>query len=330
MPTTPVNTRINIQEVAAEFGQYIETNMKDVFTQILYKTNIERFMRTIPNVRGIFKMTTSHFEEITQPFQKNWTPKGGVAFKPEEIQMRRMKIDFPWNVDDLFDSWLAWMYDQEGKDRKDLTISRFILSEVLRKAQEERSLIAVNGVYAEPTIGTAGDALDSADGILKILNDFEANTKSNLIETVSFDTNPFDAMLGFIRGMKPESIRRCQNRVFADVSLIYDIVDDYEANNQNKSIELSDNDGIISIKIPKTPVTVVGIEEMNSKRVFATPQNNFLRLIDQVQDIGKFDVESEKRNLNLLVDYSAAWGFGSGNFVWSNVLGTSSGEGEGE
>jgi hypothetical protein len=313
----PTNTRIDINGIITEFGEYTRTHNREIFREILAPSNVEKYMTTKRGVRGIYEMQRAELDEITQAFQNDWTPKGQLAFDPSTIIMRRMKVDLPFIVDDIFSSYLAWLYDKEEGERANQFISKFMIEEVQRKGIEDRGRIAVLGEYVAPVIGQPNPALNAADGVLKILQDYETNATANIVAAGNITTNPFDTVLAFIRSFKKHILRACDNRIFTSMEIIDMVVDDWQANNAYKDPVWVGGDDY-GIVVPNTGgVKLIGLEHFeNSTRLFTTPKWNFLRLIDDIDDIGKIELQTEKRVLNLLMDYSAAWGFGFGKWVW--------------
>lgn len=309
---------IQISDLIAEFGALNKQKEKEIFSDILANANVEEYMTPKAGIKGEYQLSRSVISELTQPFQKAFTPKGEITFKPNSIMMRRAKVDMTFDPDDIFNSWLAFL-QAEKKSRTEWPITKYIIQEVIKKAKEERGKIAMSGVYAPPVAGTAGSYLAVADGVLKLITDAAASGNSNQIVTGSLTTNPYTKVRGFMRSLSPEVFDACGRKVFVSKAICDAVFDDYEDNNPNKELkEVGGKD--YGYKIPGTQGgKIIGLDGMGSShRMYCTPKWNQLKLYDQVTEIGNFEVEKEKRSINLLMDYSVAWGFGFDEFLWHN------------
>lgn len=173
---------IQINELIAEFGALNKQKEKEIFSDILANANVEEYMTPKAGIKGVYQLSRSVISELTQPFQKAFTPKGEITFKPNSITMRRAKVDMVIDPDDIFNSWLAFL-QAENKTREEWPITKYIIQEVIKKAKEERGKISMSGVYAPPVAGTAGSYLAVADGVLKLITDAAASGNSNQIVT---------------------------------------------------------------------------------------------------------------------------------------------------
>lgn len=310
---------IDLDEVAAELRDHAETNRTEIFGNIMKDSNVEQFLSKVPNARGIYKMTKKQIDKVLQPFQTTFTPQGEVKFTPSTIIMRRAKADLTFTVEELYDSYLSALYNKEGADIKDLTIVKVIMELIGEKAMEERGIIAMNGVYQAPVPGTAGDPLDTCDGLLTILDELETAANGiNIIAAGDISTNPFDTTLAFIRAMKKAELRACGNVIFTSTEIVDSVADDWQANNSFKDVKWVDNG--YGIVIPNTGgVVLQGLENAeDSTRLWATPKNNRMKLFDQFENIGKPKFQVFDRQLKILMDMALAYGFGFEELIYTN------------
>lgn len=305
-------------DLVAEFGALNLNKQTVLFGEILKPSNIERYCTPKAGIQGSYQMARTVVDELTQPFQKTFTAKGNLNFKPNTILMRRAKIDMTLDPDDIYGGWLAFLAT-EGKTRTEWPITKYYLEEVTKKAKEERGLIAVNGSYVAPTPGTAGGYLTTADGFLKGITTAETATTSNQIVTGVMTSTPYAKVLTFMRTIAPEVFDACGRTVFMSKALVDAIYDNYEALNPNKELkEIGGDEYGYYIKGVQGG-KIVGLDGMgSSKRIFCSPKWNMLRLFDQVEEIGNFDVQLEKRQVVLLMDYAVAFGFAFDEFIWHN------------
>lgn len=339
------NDTIQINQILDAFGQKAKTNKREIFDDLLMPSNIERYMKTERGVKGIFEMQRTEMSEVTQPFQTAFTPKGELVFEPSEIVMRRAKIDNKFEIDKFYHSYMSWLVE-EGKDRKDQTITAYFISETLRKAKEDRGRIAVKGKYVAPQEGVASPSLDTADGTLYNLKKIQDNPEHglNAIEAGDFEAAPFDYALNLFRafGDNLHLLAEANNTWFTSKTNVHKVADAYQADNSYKNVQwLNASDpvnGEYGIIVPNTGNgRLIGIDHMDGDRFFAVPRWNFLRCVDQIDELGRLELQKFERILKLLADYSLAYGFGFNKWVFSNVAtsgtfydGSGEGEGEGE
>lgn len=305
-------------DLVAEFGALNLNKDTKLFGEILKAKNIEMYATPIAGIQGEYQMGRAITSELTQPFQKTFTAKGTVEFKPNSIIMRRAKIDMVIEPDDIYGGWLAFLAE-EGKTRTEWPITKFILEKVIAKAKEERGVIAINGSYVAPTVGIAGGYLTTADGYLTCITAADTAGTSNEIVTGSLATNPYNKVLSFMRAMVAEEFDACGRKVFASKAICDQVYDDYAANNPNRELK-EIGGGVYGYIIPGTQGgQLIGLDGMGtSERLFTTPKWNMLRLFDQVEEVGNVEVQLDKREVILLIDYAVAFGFGFNEFIYHN------------
>lgn len=112
--------------------------------------------------------------EILQPYQWQYTPKGGVDFNAVENTLKPIKADVKITADDLEKFWDSWKVEwfDVGKDALMYSFPRYLYETLyIDKIVEELNQMAWSGVYAAPTPGTAGSSISSVDGFKKKIAD---------------------------------------------------------------------------------------------------------------------------------------------------------------
>jgi hypothetical protein len=305
-------------ELVAEFGAYAKTKNTDIFEEILKPANIDKHCTSKRGIVGVYEMARAETAEVSQAFQKAWTPKGSVTFKPSSIVMRRCKIDFEMDVDDIYNGWLTFLAE-EGKNRTDWPITRYVVEKLANKAKEERGLTSIDGTFVAPTAGTAGARINMFDGFATLLSAIDTAGTGNEIVTGSLATTPYSKVRDFIRGFAPEAFTACGRKVFMSTAMVDAVYDDFEDTNPNKTLKEVGGDDYGYI-IPGTQGgKIIGVDGLGaSERLWATPIWNQLKLSDQIDEVGNIEIQLDKRQVILLADYAAAYGFGFPNFVWHN------------
>ena len=111
--------------------------------------------------------------EIVQSFQKGFTPKGDLTFTPNEIRLRNIKADITIDPDDVKGKWLGFLASLNEADRTQWPIVRYLLEKHIatRIPHDMETQAYFKGVYAAPTVGTAGAASAALDGFKKLIDD---------------------------------------------------------------------------------------------------------------------------------------------------------------
>lgn len=121
--------------------------------------------------------------EIIQPYQWQYTPKGGVTFNAVENKLQPIKVDVKLTADEIavfWDSWKVEWFDV-GKDPIEYSFYRYLYEQLYTaKIMEELNQMEWSGVYAAPTPGTAGNSIASMNGLKKKIGD--AITAGSLTE----------------------------------------------------------------------------------------------------------------------------------------------------
>lgn len=172
---------INKTELVEEFGNYYKPegqNMNSLKSQLRKPTVTPGYARLIIHDGELYRSSNVKFTEAVQAFQKKFTPKGSITFLPNEILLRQIKADVEISPDDVNGSWLGFLGSIDEGERVNWPIVRYMVEkEILPQINHDMEMkVYFKGVYAAPTVGTAGTAAASMDGIQKKLDDALAET----------------------------------------------------------------------------------------------------------------------------------------------------------
>lgn len=256
------------------------------------------------------------FTEVSQQFTPKWTPKGTAKFTPCRIPYRRHKINVLIQPTDVIKSWLLYLYEQ-GKTMAEMPISKYIIeSHILPKTLEDINLSMIGkGKFVDHSNGVSdGDkgapAKDSMDGfetqLVEGLKDDKC--KMNFYKDAKnpyelTDQQLLDYVNGFvdaISGMFSRSVT-----VFCSKQLLTKYKRaDYNINGKYTGVE---NDGSIRF----TDFILVPLQSMyNSQIIFATPQSNFVELVDYSRAENCINkIEESNYDVKVFGEYSLATGF---------------------
>ena len=158
-----------VSDIVTEYGAYYEKgnqNASRLLKLLMQPTVTENYMTAVKTDDTIFKLANGVIDDIVQPFQKAFTPKGTVTFKPQPIELHHIKVDFSMYPDDIEATWLGFLASSDLK-RTDWPIVRYAWEQYLiNKIKDNMELKEIyKGVYEAPVPGAAGATGKSMNGI---------------------------------------------------------------------------------------------------------------------------------------------------------------------
>lgn len=324
LPFAPVGSvmvtaaTITVSEIVSEFGTYLGTAQQQILKLLTQPTFSQQYMTTIASKDLEYRMAKAVIDDIVQGFQRAWTPKGTPAFTPRSIPQRRHKIDLQFYPDEVVDSWLGFL-TTEDVDRKTWPITRYIMEQlVIPKVTDNRELKLIGkGDYASPSDGSAQATGLSMDGFCTILEDLKDDGGSavNFIELEKLTTtNIFDQIEYFASQVAPLYQDLSMN-VFVSRSLF----SYYMKRRRDLHGQDTNYNGFSSL-LEGTNMTLVALPSMAGKDIiFATPKENFIRLINRNDGASNIAVENVDRLVKVYADWYEAVGFGIEEAVFASV-----------
>ena len=157
---------ISIDSAATNLNRHVVTYAPEIKQQ--FRVGLE-FERMLPFVQTDKTYTAVNVQmgSIVQPYQAKFTPKNTETFDAVDNILVPIKNDLEFTEEQLMEFYDKWAVNwaEAGKDSKGMTYYQYILQNLVAPVyQEEMNSLSYNGVYNAPTLGTAGDFLDSADG----------------------------------------------------------------------------------------------------------------------------------------------------------------------
>lgn len=314
---------IVVSDVVTEYGAFYEKsgqNKSRILKMLFQGTETEKQMTKMKTDQTIFKLSQGIIDDLVQPFQKAFTAKGTLTFKPQPIELNHIKVDFSMFPDDIEAMWLGFLASNDLK-RTEWPFVRYAIEEYLiPKILDNIELKEVyKGVYAAPTPGTPGATGTSMDGLQMKL---QAGVDDGAINTVTLGTltasNIFDAVETFI-----DAISQRYQTVKMPVCMDPVLVKWYYRDKRSKGFYQIASDKQIDDSIDFSPQYVVPLPSMHgTAEMFATPKANLLYLTKKDQNKSKFEVQGVDREVKLLTDWYEGVGFGINEVVWTNILET--------
>lgn len=311
---------MNVTDIVAEFGAVYQDsgqNAKDLAKKIYFKTETDALFSPVNTDDTVIRKGSSTMSRLLQPFQKTWTPIGGVTFNASTIELYPMKVDFDDYPDELEGTWLGFLASSD-LDRKQWPFVKWLIEEhILNKMAEDYELNEVyKGVFAAPTPGTAGAISTAMNGVKKIINLGVAGGDITPIVTGAISTDPVtfvEQVEAFMAGVPAPyqdllmklGMSKVLARRFADGNrLKYNM-------NYAQITEMNTVDGYNT--------SIVGVNSMvGSSKIFCTPNGNGIVATKKNQNIKTVRVESVKRQISIYTDFYKGVGFVVPSLVFTN------------
>ncbi|MGK4567831.1 hypothetical protein [Flavobacterium sp. 3HN19-14] len=305
-------------DLVAAFGDhYINEgqNLDRLKSALRIPTTTPNTAKPIIHDGEVYRFSNVVFQEIIQAFQKQFTAKGNLTFKPNEIRLRNIKIDLSLYPDDVKGSWLGFLGSLTDQERKNWPIVRYLLeSEVVPQLKMDLETKAYfKGVYVAPTPGTPGNAADCMDGIKVMLDEGIADNSMQMLTLPEepSKTNMFDSF-ELIADQLDDTLSAVPVTIYASTKNVKAYLRDKrnthgsDVNYDGKKITIDFADN----------VKIVGLPSMaGSNYIWATPDFNYLYLRRQ-NGMSEPNVEESKREVFLMLDWWEALGFGYNELVY--------------
>jgi hypothetical protein len=166
---------ITATDVITEFGaHYIDEgqNMSSLLMRPFEAFGTREAFTNIPTNETQLRYSDVEVGEILQPYQDAFTPKGEVVFQPITVDLQQVKIDIQFNPNKLVYSWLGFLTSNKT-DRTTWPFTKWVMEVYLlqRVFEDIEKKVIYTGDKAAVVAGTAGLAIESMDGVKKIIED---------------------------------------------------------------------------------------------------------------------------------------------------------------
>ena len=306
--------------IVAEYGAYYQDagqNKKRILNLLSQGRELTTFATPIKTDDTIFRLANATFQSLVQPFQKTFTPKGGLEVVPNEIRQYRFKMDIEFMPDELVATWMGFL-TQKSTDRAQWPFIKWLL-EIYFPKQIDKDMELneyYKGVYAAPVSGTAGANGTAMDGLKKLLQTGVDAGTINSVNIGTLDkTTIFDQVELFTDSIA-EVYQGIEMNVFMSKYWYKKYMQDKRA--QGHYIKTSDQQ--IDSGIDFTPLNVKPLACMvGTADIFCTPAENFLHISPSTATKNMYKVEEAKRSVAVMADWSEGLGFGIDQAVWTNI-----------
>lgn len=305
-------TEVNIDQILADWGEYYineQQNMNNLHLLPFEPFDTMNSFTIVPTNNTLLRESLVEFDDVLQQYQEEFTPMGGVTFKPREIPLYQVKIDQKVRPGKLQRSWLAFLSDNKATV-ENWPLIRFLAEQYLiGKSKENMEMKAIyNGVFEAPEEGQPGNPSKTMNGINKIFTDFI--DAGDLGVTIS-GAVPTDPAL---------FVTYCENLV-KNIPELHR----YRPMNMNMNRTLRDrfkegmtakyNTYYLQTTQPLTlknyeNITVVGLPSMMGKnRIWLTPKINAIMGVKGFENSSVFEMQKDTRFLKMWTDWFMGIGF---------------------
>lgn len=317
---------IDVTDLNAEFKSVMPPKVKlELLTKRIYNGFPDAKYMTRVQSNTDYIASAVIMSEVSQQFTPKWTPKGAAKFTPIRIPYRRHKINVLIQPAEVLKSWLLFLYEQ-GKTMAEMPVTRYIIeNHILPKVLDDITLSMIaKGKFVDAgtvTDGTAGTpAKNSMDGFETILVEGKKDAKCK-INFYKNAQNPMtlgdQALLDYVNNFVDAISGMFANivTVFCSEQLLTKYKRaDFSINGKYTGVE---SDGAIRF----TNFHLVPLKSMyNSQIIFATPQENFVELVDYSKAESCINkIEESNYDVKVFGEYSLSTGFKIAEAVYASV-----------
>lgn len=314
---------IDNSQLKTELGNFFRTNNKAIRAAVYQEPQLAKYAKKITKVKGRYPAIHSVTNHVVQGFEAVWNAVGTTKIKVNELVAYHQKVNFAIVPSNMENSWLAELNDK-NKSFIERPISQYIWENELKpKVVSDIEDLMVNGQYDANDLGTYGKSMN---GLLTILNN-GINSSDNPMYRIRLsaepsDSNVVDVITEFERKV-PSEVNKGINRVFMSTQNLYKYILRYE---ELYGAVQTFTDGK-KVRSRLAGRELIGIDAMNgSNIIFATPDENFLLLVDDENGPALTNIQEQDYTLKLFMEWWLGVGFHTNQYV---LVSTYSGEGSG-
>ena len=307
----------NIQEIRSDIASAINKN-PEAFQAALSSQGIflSKYAKRLTKIDGEYPSVVALIGHVVQAYySKKFTPFSDVTWKKKDLKTFRQKVDFTLDPAEILGTIYAGKFD-EGKKTQDKTISKEIMAMVLGKVFSDLDYLSVNGVYDATKVGVDNPVFGfSMDGIEEILTNILADT-SNPAYLIPGDAitanNIVDQVTKFEKNLPSLAKPRVKYLFTSDQDL-----EEYQEAYDDRFGERPSFNSSDAVKTRFGKRELVGVPGLAKGTLYASIENNFVELVDVVDNPAQFtDVQVDKRVLNLLGEFSLGYDWAVNQYLY--------------
>lgn len=330
---------MNIEAIVNEWGKvYLNQGQtdKDIKKQLFEapEGSLKSYFRKVPETNTEYRSSYASIDEVLQAFAIPFNDKSETVFTPWATKLGEFKIDKTLFPDKMRQSWLGFLVTIAEKDRSKWPIVRWMIQQMLiPKAQEDFIQKVgyygwkITGYNAVPTVDGATfvrelasenavlPASGSMDGVRTQIAKMNAAGRANIVTVGAWDVD--DAVFCEQIEAMFQSVERPLRS-----QLDFAFMDETMRNRYREGKRLKYNQNYREDadldSIRNTNIKVAAIPDMDgSEQVWATPAMNRVNPV-KAENNGRFDVQKNKRAVDLLTDWMELLTFDVPEYVVSS------------
>lgn len=314
------DTTLTATDIIADFGSYYMDGgqgEKDLLMRPFEQFGTREALTLIPTNDTILRLSDVEVSEILQGYQDDFTPKGGVEFKPIEVLLTQLKVDQAFNPTFLQNTWLGFLASNKTDRTTWPFIRWFIEKYLLGQLDDDLEMKAIyKGSKVAIVAGTAGTAIGAMDGIRKQINAGITAGDITTIATGALSADPatFCTQIENFVASIPEkywskSMTLNMSRILA------------RRYREGKRVKYNANYAQVSelSSVEETEVSVAGRASMSgSDKIWMTLPGNYVLGVKGFENKNGFEIEKVDRKVKLYTDFWMGTGYLQGDLVYTN------------
>lgn len=310
-------TAVDLSLLPAKLGTYAQTNYKKILTAILQDdlSFTKYFGNTIPT-NDELPLLELVMGSLLQPGGKDsFNPKKAGDFKARIGKVRPCKADVSWSPTVIKAMWQSYigMIDGGKINPETIPFEAYLIAKVISKVKQELHYQAVfKGV-----LNSAGtNPGDTMTGLVKLIAD--GSLPAGNIAAAPGTITAANA------GDKLKAVLDLVDDTYYDMPMVC-LVAPKVARMYNEWYKTTTGSVPYNMEYKKTFLEGTMIEIVSepglsgTNHVIITPSENLFWLVDDEANMEKVQVEKEKRNIHVMMDFNASPEFGIGELVWTNI-----------
>jgi len=308
---------MNIQDIAKELQEYIAANPNIVAQTGVYSPEItlNKYCKTITAVKGKFPQFNQITSRVVQGFKAEWQALGEASFKSKKLENFHQKVNFPVIPSEVLNTWLAFLYT-EGLKADQHPISKYIIADLMLKTIDDLEDLSQTGEYdALTAAGSYGSSLNGIAAVIEAALASATHPAFKIPLNAITPENILDEVKSFEKGL-PKKTRKKIKYLFMSENLKLEFMDQYEQHYGTK-VTYTDGD---TIKTPLTKLEIVGLPSIPDNLIFATVEENMIRLIDVFDKPAITDIQILDYIVKIFMEFWLGYDFMINELVYVAVF----------
>lgn len=319
----------NISELRDDLVGYINNGNKTFLQGAMLSGEIflSKHTRRLTKINGEYGSVVALIGHVVQSYySKTFTPYDDVTFKEKTLKTFRQKVDFQLDPAEVLGTIFAEMFD-EGKKPQDKKVAKEVLALVAAKIIDDLNVLSITGKYDATKVGANPPVFGtSMDGLNEVLVKLKATGKPYLIPGDAVTDNNIVNVFSDFEKTIPSLAKPKVKKIFTseeDLEIYQEAYDD-----QFGLRPSYDASGMVKTRFGKREI--VGVPGLTKGTIFATIDNNFLELVDVVENPAQItDIQVNHRIIDMLSEFSLGYDFGFDQYVFLHTSDGAANEGLG-